>query len=385
MTGPRGAGTLADVLPRVLAHLGGAPVDGSPAFTLPPAERVCLALVDGLGTRLLERAAHADAPFLGSLLPSAIHLASGFPSSTPISLCSLGTGRGSGEHGIVGFFLRPSTEPAVIECLTWAEPGTRRPLIERFPPETLQPFPSRLADAATLGIRTGVVSLAEHESSGLTRAAFRGVEWIGLEHNSDVEERVAKVGAALVEAPSLVYTYDPRPDFAAHRAGVDSDAWREALRRTDGLLRTLHDRLPRGTLLLVTGDHGAVDVPDRHRLDLALRPDLLRDVETVTGDARARYIHAHAGRAAAVEAAWRAGLDGAHWAVRTRDQAIGDGWFGPTVRDEVRQRIGDVVAAAIGDEILLDLGRYPWEATFRAFHGGLTPDEVEVPLLVAPG
>ena len=385
MTGGRGAATLAAVLPQVLAHIGGAPVDGSPAFALPPAERVCLALIDGLGTRLLDRAADADAPFLRSLLPSAIQLTSGFPSSTPISLCSLGTGRESGEHGIVGFFLRPSTESTVIECLTWAEPGTRRPLIDRFPPETLQPFPSRLADAAADGIRTGVVSLADHAGSGLSRAAFRGAAWIGLEHNSDVEERVTKVGAALVEAPSLVYTYDPRPDFAAHRAGVDSDAWREALRKTDGLLGALHESLPRGTLLLVTGDHGAVDVPDRYRLDLAVRADLLREVETVTGDARARHIHARPGRAAAVDAAWRAGLDPAHWAVRTRDEAIAAGWFGPTVRDEVRPRIGDVVVAATGDEILLDMGRYPWEATFRAFHGGLTPDEVEVPLLVAAG
>ena len=105
--------------------------------------------------------------------------------------------------------------------------------------------------------------------------------------------------------------------IAAHRAGVESEAWRTALRATDVLLRGLHDRLPRGTLLLVTGDHGAVEVPDRHRLDLAARPDLQRDVETVrTGDARARHIHAHAGRASGVEAAWRAGpigaLGGAH-------------------------------------------------------------------------
>jgi hypothetical protein len=258
-------------------------------------------------------------------------------------------------------------------------------MIESFPPETLQPFPSRLADAAVAGIPTAVVSLAEHAGSGLTRAAFRGARWIGLEHNSDVEERVAKVGAALAAAPSLVYTYDPRLDFAAHRAGVGSDAWRDALRRTDGLLRALHERLPAGTLLLVTGDHGAVDVPDRHRLDLATRPDLLRDVETVTGDARARHVHAHPGRAAAVERAWGAGLDPAHWAIRTRDGAIEAGWFGGTVRDEVRPRIGDVVVAATGDQILLDMGRYPWEAQFQAFHGGLTPDEVEVPLLAAAG
>ena len=55
------------------------------------------------------------------------------------------------------------------------------------------------------------------------------------------------------------------------------------------------------------------------------------------------------------------------------------------VRDDVRPRIGDLVVAATGDEILLDLGRYPWEATFQAFHGGLTGDEVDVPLLVAAG
>ena len=384
MTGWRSAPTLADVLPGVLAHLGAPPGGERAAFRLPPADRVCLALVDGLGTRLLERAADGDAPFLRSLLPSAIHLASGFPSSTPVSLCSLGTGRESGEHGIVGFFLRPTTEPAVIECLTWAEPGTRRPMLGRFPPETLQPFPSRLADAAAHGIRTAVVSLAEHAGSGLTRAAFRGAEWIGLEHDSDVEERVAKVGAALVDAPSLVYTYDPRLDFAAHRAGVESEAWRTALRATDTLLRSLHGGLPAGTLLLVTGDHGAIDVADGTGWISQRGP---------TCCATSRPSPATPARAISMPARARRGCRGGlargagPGALGDPDPRRGDRvrLVRPTVRDAVRPRIGDWSWPRRRRGILLDLGRYPWEATFQALHGGLTGDEVDVPLLVSAG
>jgi hypothetical protein len=384
---PYGSRTLAEVVPAILARVRGDGGDAgsSGGIPLPDSSRACLVLIDGLGTRLLERAADADAPFLRSLLPTAIRLSSGFPSSTPISLCTLGTGRPPGEHGIVGFFLRPSADPGVIECLTWSEPGSRRTMLGRYPPEVLQPFESALATGRSDGVRTSIVSIAAHARSGLTRAAFRGAPWLDLADVADIAERVARLREALAEPPAVAYTYDPRLDWAAHRAGVDSVAWREALRATDGMLRAIRDALPPSTLLLVTGDHGAVDVADDWRIDLADRPDLLRDVETVTGDARARHIHAVAGRAADVAEAWRDGLDPGSWAVLTRDEAIDAGLFGVTVRDAVRDRVGDVVAAAIGREILLDRGRYPWEASFRSYHGGLTPDEVDVPLLIAEG
>lgn len=60
-----------------------------------------------------------------------------------------------------------------------------------------------------------------------------------------------------------------------------------------------------------------------------------------------RHVHVADGALDDVLAAWRAELGDAAW-IRSRDEAIADGWFGTTVTDVARGRIGDVVAAARG-------------------------------------
>ena len=74
MAGWRSAPTLADVLPGVLAHLGAPPGGERAAFRLPPRTGCASRWSTASAPRLLERSADEDAPFLRSLLPSAIHL-----------------------------------------------------------------------------------------------------------------------------------------------------------------------------------------------------------------------------------------------------------------------------------------------------------------------
>jgi hypothetical protein len=402
MTGPPvvpawGQRSLADLLPSVIAAMGAGPANlGSglpspgvavdrPAIELPAADRVCLLLVDGLGLDLLADAAPADAPFLRSLLTSGCELDAGFPSSTPISLCSLGTGRAPGEHGIVGFAMHVPPVPAVMECLGWTRYGTAEPLIGVLPPEELQPhepWAGLRGDAAAV---VTVVSLREHMATGLTRAAFRGARFDPIATFTDADARVARVRTGLARGErALVYTYDGRLDTAAHQSGVGSEAWRGALRAVDAMARRLVAALPAGGMLLVTGDHGGIDVPASARIDLADRADLSADVAWLSGDPRARHVHAREGRERDVLDAWRTGLGNA-WTVLSRDEAIAAGLFGPRVLDAVRPRIGDVVAIAGTTGGIFDLRRFPWEQRLVGFHGGLSRGELKVPLLRVVG
>jgi hypothetical protein len=93
-----GTGSLADLLPAVLASLE---VPGErDVLGLAPTGRAVVLLVDGLGAALLRR--HADAaPFLTSL--TSRDLTAGFPSTTVTSLASFGTGLPPGEHGLPGY------------------------------------------------------------------------------------------------------------------------------------------------------------------------------------------------------------------------------------------------------------------------------------------
>ncbi len=408
-----GRGTLADVLPAVLAGMGAVAAAATPesdlanglppgsalppgatashaivpssSITLPPARRVCVFLIDGLGLDLLIGADPRSAPFLRSLLPTSIELDAGFPSSTPVSLSSLATGRPPGDHGIVGFTMRVPPVPDVLECLAWTRYGTNESLLDQLPPEVLQPHEPLFAAAAAQGIAASVVSLAEHVASGLSRAAFRGADFDPIAGFDDLDGRAARVTDRLRRSGrTLVYTYDARLDTEAHRHGVASDEWRDALREVDRVAARLARALPRDGLLLVTGDHGAIDLSAAARIDLADRDDLSDGVAALSGDPRARHVHAQPGREAEVLDAWRHGLDGG-WIVLGRDEAIDAGLFGPRVDDVVRLRVGDVVAIAGHAAGIFDRRRFPWELRLVGFHGGLDRAELKVPLLIAQG
>jgi len=83
-------------------------------------------------------------------------------------------------------------------------------------------------------------------------------------------------------------------------------------------------------------------------------------------------------------ATWRATLGDRAWVV-ARDEAVAAGWFGPKVGDDVRRRIGDVVAAARGATALVRPKLEQLESSLIGQHGSLTSAEQVVPLLLARG
>ncbi|MEJ8280519.1 alkaline phosphatase family protein [Pseudonocardia spirodelae] len=369
-----GTATLADVLPSLLHALGvppGAAERGRPpAFALPPARAAVLLLVDGLGHELL-RAHAADAPVLAGLADAG-PLTVGFPSTTPISLTSLGTGLPPGAHGTLGLRLRVDGE--LMDVLSWS--AGRRDLRESLPPERVQPAPTVLERAAAAGVEVTSVGPAEFRTSGLTRSGLRGGDYRGVHALGDLAAEI--LAGAHGPGPRLVYSYHADLDKVGHLYGPGSEPWRLQLRMVDALLGTVLDGLPTGTLLAVTGDHGMVTV-DR-LVDADDDPALADGVALLGGDPRARHVYTRPGAAADVLAAWRSVL-GADATVVSREQAVADGWFGP-VEDRVADRIGDVVAALHGTAAVVRSQAEPFLSSLPGQHGSFTTAEQLVPLLV---
>jgi hypothetical protein len=67
--------------------------------------------------------------------------------------------------------------------------------------------------------------------------------------------------------------------------------------------------------------------------------------------------------------------------VRSRDETIDEGWWGPRVTDAARSRLGDVALVAREAVSYIDeADTGPYELVGR--HGSLTAAEMLVPLLV---
>lgn len=366
--------SLAEVFPALLAALG---VPGpAPELAVEPVRAAALLLVDGLGTELL-RAHAADAPFLAGL-PDAGPLTAGFPSSTSISLTSLGTGLPPGAHGMVGITLRAGAGE-LLDTLKWTSYNCGKPvdLRERFPPEQVQPLPTALERAVADGVHVATVTKREFRGSGLTQAALRGGEFRGVQALGDLAAEV--ITALNGPGRRLCYGYHADLDALGHLYGPGSLPWRLQLAQIDHLAALIAEHLPSDALLAVTGDHGMVAI-DR-RFDADTHPDLQHGVALLGGDPRSRHVYTHPGAAPEVLATWREVL-GPHAWVASREQAVAEHWFGP-LSDHVADRIGDVVVAMRGTAAVI---RSTAEARLSGLpgqHGSLSAEEQYVPLLLA--
>jgi hypothetical protein len=372
-------GSLRDVLPAAATLLGVPGASHLPdelavaeSVDADRIDRVLVVLVDGLGWDLLPQLA-GSAPLLASVLAGGTgrlsRLDCTFPSTTPTSLVSLGTGAQPGEHGILGFTLRVPGTDRVLNHVRWRDDP---------PPATWQPVPTWFERLQAAGVSARAVLPAMFVGSGLTEAAYRGAE---LHPAGPADDYARLVADVLRAGPGLVYGYTAELDTAAHVFGIGSQQWHAAAANVDALLTRLLEALPPNAAMLVTADHGGINVPQRARIDLDSDPRLSEGIEVVGGEPRVRYLHTVPGAAGDVRAAWGELLDGCA-TVYGREQAVATGMFG-TVAPQHLERIGDVVVVCSGDAAVLASAHEPPETSrLVGFHGGATAAEMAIPLVV---
>jgi hypothetical protein len=369
--------SICDVLPAAAALLS---VDGAVdtlglTARVGDVRRVLVVLVDGMGWHLLPELA-ADAPLLASVLAGRAgrldELACTFPSTTPTSLASLATGVAPGRHGILGFTVKLPDTDRVLNHIYWRDDP---------PAGQWQPVPTWFERLHWAGVDTRAVLPAAFLGSGLTEAAYRGARFVAATNDGDYAQLVVD---QLRAEPGLVYAYTAALDTAAHLFGVGSPEWHAAGAYVDALLTRLVEALPPDAALLITADHGGLNVPQDRRIDLDADARLSAGVRVVAGDPRVRYLHTEPGGAPDVIAAWSELLDG-RADVRSRDEAVAAGLFGAVLADHL-PRIGDVVVTCLGDTAVLTSAHEPPEAAqLIGFHGASDPVEMAIPLITFQG
>lgn len=361
--------TLADVLPSCVAAIEG---QGN-RLGLPAVERAVVVLVDGLGAAALRaRAGHARA--MTEFFTKNATLVSGFPTTTAAALASLTTGARPGQHGIVGYTaLVPAIDTVVNQLSGWSE---------AMPPRTWQRLPTLFERLSESGIPSNTIGPVKYADSGLTHAILRGASYVSA---GTIAERFAAARSLLDEGGRrLIYLYVPELDQLAHARGWESDRWLATLEVLDSEFGRFAATLGRTEGLLLTADHGVVDVPGSGHILFGQIPELVAGVRHVGGDPRCLQLYLEPGATPAdreaLAAAWRRSEESRAW-IATRDEAIAAGWFGP-VDPEVEPRLGDVIVAARKRVAYYD-GREGDTAgrSMIGQHGSLTAEETMVPLL----
>jgi hypothetical protein len=325
------------------------------------AHQAVLLVLDGLGWDQLQ-----DRPLVAPVL-SALEgrtITTVAPTTTATALSSISTGLTPGEHGIIGYRMVLGGE--VVNTLRWTVDGSDRSRSQ--PPAEVQRFP------AFLGEEIPVVTPSELIGTAFSAAHLRGSRPIGWRASSSLPVEVARLFGA---GERFVYAYYGGIDKIAHERGF-GDFYDAELRTADRLVSDVLEILPPGAVLLVTADHGQVEVDER-----IIHPsaDLLSHITLQSGEGRFRWFHARRGANGDLLAAAVAEFGSTGW-VYTRDEVIDSGMFGPTVPPQVAARLGDVAVLARDDVSYHDpADTGPFALMCR--HGSLTSAEVNVPLLAA--
>ena len=359
---------LAGLVPALLQQPGQRP-DWLPTAAQ-DAEQVVLFVVDGLGwLQLQARPEHA--PHLTGMEASCI--TSVAPSTTAAALTSLVVGRPPSEHGVVGYRVAVDGPegPEVMNVLKWrTASGDARPFID---PRTFQRIP------AFEGRPVPVVSRADFLGTAFTEAHQRDARQVGWHAASSLPVEVARLVSA---SEPFIYAYYDGIDRIAHVRGF-GEHYDAELIALDRIVGDLLDSLPSHAALVVTADHGQVEVGDNTRqLDARLQDQLAM----VSGEARFRWLHARDRSPEGIDrlADLTRDLYGDEAWVATIEQVESDRWLGGPLRPEIKARLGDVALVARGPVGYLD-GADSGDFKLVCRHGSLTPEEMLIPLLADRG
>lgn len=332
---------------------GAAPLAGlADPDPLPPAEGYVLVVFDGLG----------DHQLLGALADARRGvLRAGFPTTTTTSLSTLVTGLPPARHGVIGHLLHLPGVADVVNVLKWVTPSGVKVHCDYG---SVLPAPNLWERLTAAGIEPITVQPGPFMKSPLTRMLYRGCRFEPAYTAAELTTATVQVAAP----GRLVLTYFPDVDVAAHVHGQSSDDYRQALATAAEIWDSLNRRLPDSIGLVGTSDHGLIDYDPADKI---LVRDHRYDTLRFFGDPRSTYV---AGDRDLIDQ-----LAAETGATSVERQELLS-WLGPgPVHPELDQRLPDRLLLAPRGRLLLPR---PFDKRLIGYHGGLEPEEVEVPLLV---
>ena len=320
---------------------------------IPSANTYVLVLFDGLGVAQLQ---HPAARSISASMTGQIEAP--FPTTTSVSLATIATGLAPSQHGQVAHLTWMEDLGKVVNTLKWVT-TTGDPVSYDY--QSVLPKPNLWERLRTAGVEPITVQPADFSGSPLTRTLYRGARFEGA---WDVEDLITATAQLAGEPNRLIFTYVPHVDFAGHVFGLGSPEFTDAMKTAVSVWEGIAAALPLNAALIGTADHGLVEFSEQQK-------QLVRDPKfddlRLAGDTRG--IQMWGERSVMDELAELTGGD-------LVDSLT---LIGPDPTALTRSRLGELLLLSPPDKAVIPRG---FDKRLRCYHGGLTPDEVEIPILV---
>ena len=371
------------------------PLRGVTPALLEGVRNVVVVLSDGLGSDQLKRLANGgDVPFLARILDRAargdaaqlIDATTIFPSTTAAAITTINTARTPQEHGNIAYFLWLEEFAAVAQMLRWGPAAQRRGSFFDDPtvdPRAYAKVPSIHRAIRDHGGRSYIVEPEIFRNEAMTRMHASEATFVGYLLASTMGVRVRELLDTRPEddTPMYIYAYWAGVDTVAHWYGPrGAEHAAEAAGLDRNLERALGDRPPGDTLVILTADHGHASVDPTRLIDLEADAELRSLLRNpIAGEPRLVFLHTD--HPADVKRYLEQAYPGAFFLI-DREEAIEAGLFGRGDATLARKRIGEVLAL-IGDDRGASVVRVDGQVVrHRGSHGGMSPDEMRIPVLL---
>jgi predicted AlkP superfamily pyrophosphatase or phosphodiesterase len=360
-------------------------------------ENVILLLCDGLGFKEWKR--QSGEGFFGSMSKKGRvrQITTVFPSTTAAALTTVSTGLTPQEHGLPEWFVYMEELGEVIATLSFSR-------VHDSGRDTLKGVfnPRALFDGRTIFHRLGDEGIKSTSitSRALARTAYTTISRAGSDvHAYNTASDLAVSLRRLVErsrGQSLFYVYWPYVDTIEHIYGPNTgEAEVEASLISHALQKGFLSKLERGTakktLMIVTADHGQLKVEPEKTLYLNTFGKLLRVLEKTPsgarvppwGSARDAYLRVEDAEVGRTKEYLEKKLDGIA-SVLTTEDAIRQGIFGiNTPNRKFVRRVGNLMILPHSNKTVWYRYRRKDSLALRGHHGGLSRDEMTIPLAAA--
>lgn len=363
-------------------------------------DTIIFLFVDSFGWRFFEKTA-SDYPALQRFVQHG-HVAkitSQFPSTTAAHVTTIHSGLPVALSGVYEWFYYEPLLDTIIAPLLFSYAGDEAPnTLQKTGITAAQLFPTRTVYQALAA--AGVKSLAfQHVSITPSTYSNHMLAGASVQPFKTITQGMVNLTQALADRqrPTYIFLYYDEIDAICHRYGptaaqteAEIDTFLSVLERQ--FFGRLRGRLGR-TLLMLTADHGQVDVnPDKtiylnqRREFVGLERFLKHNRQhwplAPAGSARDLFLAIHEERLDEAQAFLAARLAGRAEVHKTAD-LIATGYFGPLPPSPVfLARVGNLVILPFAGEAVFWYEKDRFEQKFWGHHGGLTPAEMEIPLLM---
>ncbi|MFP4385169.1 MAG: alkaline phosphatase family protein [Spirochaetia bacterium] len=375
-------GSIVNLMSSVIRSFGGgheySELSELPSSELSRFRNTVLIVIDGLGANYLSK---QNDSFLNSRLSS--RLTSVFLSTTACANTVFSFGYPPQQHGFTGWDMNLKETGAVTTIL---------PFIPRYEGESLEKsgFSLDMLDGipavyTKLKARSSVLIRQKIAHSPFSDYASRGADVVPVRNLRHGIKKILPLIKQRTEKRKYLHLYIEEFDSAAHKHGVQSGEVRTVFEEIDREIRNLSVSLKNtGTALLVTSDHGFIDVPEESIINSESVPGFSECLTIpLSGDSRTRYCYVRPEKTKKFEDILNSTLSGKLWWYRgsklIRDYLYGLGEPHRNLYD----RVGDYVLVMKENFIIQDkLANARADEKHRpGRHGGVSEDEMAVPLI----